>query len=128
MPIPLIKHQDVLPPELEERVYRNHRGHVEAAHELLHYTLALWEADDWDDSSLVRVLVAPRTDNSLNDVQIRFPIDIEPSRENVLMLSQTLEADEAYFRLLSETVEILLGYMAREREILREWFQSGGMG
>lgn len=76
----------------------------------------------------MRVLVAPRTDNSLNDVQIRFPIDIEPSRENVLMLSQTLEADEAYFRLLSETVEILLGYMAREREILREWFQSGGMG
>lgn len=72
--------------------------------------------------------MAPRTDNSLNDVQIRFPIDIEPSRENVLMLSQTLEADEAYFRLLSETVEILLGYMAREREILREWFQSGGMG
>ena len=56
-----------------------------------------------------------------------LPIDIEPSRENILMLSQTLEANEAYFKLLKEAVEVLLGYMAREREILREWFQSGGM-
>ena len=60
-------------------------------------------------------------------MQMRLPIDIEPSRTNILILSQTLEADEAYFKLLSETVDFLLGYMAREHEILREWFQSGGM-
>ena len=67
-------------------------------------------------------------DNWLNNVQTgTLPVDIEPSRANVLMLSQTLEADEAYFRLLKEAVDVLLAYMAREREILREWFQSGGM-
>ena len=39
------------------------------------------------------------------------------------MLSQTLEADEGYFRLLRMAVDILLAYMAREREILQQWFQ-----
>lgn len=40
------------------------------------------------------------------------------------MLSQTLEADEAYFRFLRMAVDTLLAYMAREREILQQWFQS----
>lgn len=55
-----------------------------------------------------------------------MPIDIDPTRENILMLSQTLEADQEYFRLLQKAVDVLLAYMAYERDILQQWFQSSG--
>lgn len=42
------------------------------------------------------------------------------------MLSQTLEADQEYFRLLQKAVDVLLAYMAYERDILQQWFQSSG--
>ena len=43
-----MKPQDTLPPELEERAYSSYKEHVEAAHALLHCTLAFWEAEDLD--------------------------------------------------------------------------------
>ena len=54
VPSPCMKLQDMLPQELEERVYSSYKEHVEAAHALLRCTLALWEVEDLDGSVRAR--------------------------------------------------------------------------
>ncbi len=56
-----------------------------------------------------------------------LPFEINPTQESVAMLSFTLDKNETYFRLLAKAVEMMLAYIAHERELLQEWCEEQAM-
>ncbi|KAI0349519.1 hypothetical protein OH77DRAFT_1525585 [Trametes cingulata] len=99
----ILQHSSIWPEEMPERVadkaHADRQEHIEAAHKLLWATLGLLAKGEVLD----------------------LPYDINPTPDNVAVLSFTLQKDEAYFILLEQAVHIVLDYLEHERKLLQEW-------
>ncbi|KAJ3009797.1 hypothetical protein NUW54_g2673 [Trametes sanguinea] len=95
---------DKLPESILDKVYEGHQDHIDAAHEWLRDTLNLMEKADHDDQGGI------------------LPIRISPTPQRAASLALAIEKNCAHVQLLERSIQRLLAYLRREKEVLREWF------